>query len=122
MATTRQRRVSELIKAEVSAILQREVSDPRLGFVTVTDVDVTPDLRDARIYISVLGDEQQHKDSLAVVRRASGYIRRLLGQRIELRLVPELSFELDRSLEHGTRVIQLLEKLEEEEKQKEPTE
>lgn len=117
MVTTRQRRVAELIKAEVSHILQHEVSDPRIGFVTVTDVEVTPDLREARVYISVLGDPDRAKESLAGLQSAAKYIRGLLGRRVDLRVVPQLSFSLDRSLERGARVLELLHGLEAEQKQ-----
>ncbi|NLC56865.1 MAG: 30S ribosome-binding factor RbfA [Armatimonadetes bacterium] len=117
MATTRQRRVAELIKAEVSQILQREVSDPRLGFVTVTDVEVTPDLRDARVFISVLGEPEQARESIAALQRAAKYIRGLLGRRVDLRVIPELTFKLDRSFERGARVLELLHELEAEAKQ-----
>ncbi|HOJ23026.1 MAG TPA: 30S ribosome-binding factor RbfA [Armatimonadota bacterium] len=114
MATTRQRRVAELIKEEVSQILQHEVSDPRIGFATVTDVEVTADLREARVFISVLGDPEQAQESIAALQRAAGYIRRLLGRRVDLRVIPELTFALDRSLERGSRVLQLLHELEQE--------
>jgi len=114
VATTRQRRVAELIKEEVSQILQHEVSDPRIGFATVTDVEVTADLREARVFISVLGDPEQAQESIAALQRAAGYIRRLLGRRVDLRVIPELTFALDRSLERGSRVLQLLHELEQE--------
>jgi len=114
MATTRQRRVGEMIKEQVGIILQQEVSDPRVGFATVTDAEVTPDLREARVFVSVLGDAEQAKASIAALQRAAGYIRGLLARRIDLRVVPELTFELDRSLERGSRVLELLNRLEEE--------
>lgn len=117
MVTTRQRRVAELIKAEVSHILQHEVSDPRIGFVTVTDVEVTPDLREARVFVSVLGEPGQAKESLAGLQSAAKYIRGLLGRRIDLRVVPQLSFTLDRSLERGSRVLELMHELEAGQKQ-----
>jgi ribosome-binding factor A len=119
VATTRQRRVSELIKEQVGQILQQEVSDPRIGFVTVTDAEVTADLREARVYVSVLGDPEQAKKSIAGLQRAAGYIRGILGRRVDLRIVPELTFALDRSLERGSRVLELLHELEEKEKTQE---
>ncbi|MBI3945136.1 MAG: 30S ribosome-binding factor RbfA [Armatimonadetes bacterium] len=115
MATTRQRRVAELLKQEISQILQREVSDPRVGFATVTGVEVTSDLREARVFVSVLGDQQQAEQSLAALQRAAGYVRSLLGRRVDLRVTPTLTFALDRSLELGSRVVDLIEQLEEEE-------
>ncbi|HHX40819.1 MAG TPA: 30S ribosome-binding factor RbfA [Armatimonadetes bacterium] len=118
MATTRQRRVAELIKEQVGQIIQHEVSDPRIGFATVTDAEVTADLREARIYVSVLGDPDQAQESIAALQRAAGYIRRLLGRRVDLRVIPELTFAHDRSLERGSRVLQLLQELEEEQSRK----
>lgn len=115
MATTRQRRVNELLKEEVGKILQREVSDPRVGFATVTEVDVAPDLRQARVYVSVLGPHEEQTQSLEAIRRAAGYIRGLLARRVDLRVAPELTFELDRSLERGTHVLDLLQSLEKDE-------
>lgn len=119
VATTRQRRVGELIKEQVGQIIQQEVSDPRIGFVTVTEVEVTADLREAHVYVSVLGDPEQAKKSIAGLQRAAGYIRKLLGRRVDLRVLPELTFALDRSLERGSRVLELLHGLEEKEETRE---
>ncbi len=122
MATTRQLRVSELIKSAVSQVLQQEVSDPRVGFATVTDVEVTPDLREARVYVSVLGEKEQQEQSLAALQRAARFIRGQLGRRVDLRVVPELTFALDSAPARASRVMQLLQELEEAEKKREPEE
>lgn len=119
MATTRQRRVGALLKQEISLILQREVNDPRVGFATITDVEVSPDLREARVFVSVLGDRQQLEQSLIGLQHAAGYIRTLLGRRVDLRVTPTLTFALDRSLERGTRVVDLIQQLEAEERRRE---
>lgn len=113
MTTTRQRRVGELVKEEIGLILQQEISDPRVGFVTVTDVEITADLREARVYVSVLGPPESQSQSLAVLQRAAGYIRSLLARRVVLRCIPELTFALDRSLERGSRVLEILSQLDE---------
>ncbi|MFZ5642392.1 MAG: 30S ribosome-binding factor RbfA [Bacillota bacterium] len=104
-------RLAEAIKKEISDILMNEIKDPRLGFVTVTLVEVSPDLRYARIYASVLGNEDQQKSTTEVLNRATGYIRSEIGKRIRLRYTPEITFKLDNSIERGTRVIRLIEEV-----------
>lgn len=104
----RTEQVGDLIKEELSRLLEREVKDPRIGFVTLTEVDVSPDLRLARVYFSVLGDELMMQESLAALARARGFLRRELSQRLALRCVPELQFQLDRSVERSQRITDLL--------------
>ena len=105
----RRERVTELVHHELGDIIQREVRDPRLGWVTVTRVEMSPDLRYARVFVSVLGgDEQAHRHSLTVLERAGAFIRTELGRRIRLRMTPELQFKLDHSLEHSQRIMDLL--------------
>lgn len=106
--TYRPEKVEEFIKEELSQILQREVRDPRIGFVSVTDVEVSPDLRHARIFVSVLGADEEKAATMEGLASASGYIRRALGQRLQMRFTPELSFRLDESIERGSRVMKLL--------------
>ena len=114
MASRRQRQVSELLHQEISRIIQHETKDPRLGFVTLTGVDVSPDLRQARVYITVFGDKTEVKDTLAGLTSAASYFRRLLGQSLSLRYVPELSFKLDTSLDYGMHIDALLDTIKEE--------
>jgi ribosome-binding factor A len=111
MSTRRQRQVAELLHQEISLLIQRQVRDPRLGFVTVTDVEVTPDLRLAHIYVSVMGGDDEAQQALAGLKSAAGFFRHELGSALSLRFVPELSFRLDRSLEQGLRIDQLLDSL-----------
>ncbi len=85
-------RVNQLIKEEVSTLLQRELKDPRLGFVTVTDVETSPDLRTAKVFVSVLGGEEQWRGSLAALVSARGFIRNWLRQHLDLRVTPALEF------------------------------
>lgn len=111
MARIRVSRVAESIKKEMSQILQQELKDPRIGFVTVTGVDLTNDLSQATVYLSVLGDDVQKASTLAALGRGSGFIRSELGRRIQLRHVPELIFKFDSSIEYGSRIEQLLDEL-----------
>ena len=106
--TRRTQRLGEEIREEVAQLIVGELKDPRIGFVTVTRVDVTADLRTARIYVGVLGTEKQRQTSLTGLRQASGFLRRALGQSLRLRYTPELVFIYDEGLEASDRVAQLL--------------
>lgn len=108
MARRRVARLGEQFKREITEILQREVKDPRIGYVTITDVEVTPDLFYAWVYVRVMGDEARKAEALAGLRAAASFIRGELGQRLHIRRIPELRFELDRSLEHAMRIEELL--------------
>jgi ribosome-binding factor A len=109
--------VADLIREEVSSLLRKGMKDPRLGFVTITDVEVTPDLHYAKIFVSVLGSEEEVKDSIKALTSASGFLRHELGQRLRLRYIPELSFKLDTSIERGDRILRLLREVEEEDQE-----
>jgi ribosome-binding factor A len=108
MATRRQRRVSELIHRELSMLLMREVRDPRIAGITLTEVRVTPDLQIARVYYTVLGDTEEVEAAAVALQSAGGYLRTQLAAQVRLRLVPELVFQLDQSAEHGRRIDELL--------------
>lgn len=108
MANNRAVRVGEQMKKELSDILIRDIKDPRVRFVTVTGVDVTGDLQQATAFITVLGDEEEHKATLAGLEKAKGFIRTELGKRIRLRKTPELSFSFDESIQYGNRIESLL--------------
>ena len=101
-------RVNQLIKEEISMLLQRELKDPRLGFVTVTDVETSKDLRQAKVFVSVLGDESQWAGSLAALGSARGFIRKWLRDHLDLRVTPDLDFRADRSMQHAARIQELL--------------
>lgn len=105
----RPQRVGDQIRAELADLIQHEVRDPRIGFVTVTEVRMSPDLHYARVYVSVLGDEEQQNESLAVLERARGFLRAQIGNRVELRVVPELRFVIDDTLDRSERIDELLE-------------
>lgn len=104
-------RVNQLIKEEISLLLQRELKDPRLGFVTVTEVDTTQDLRSAKVFVSVLGGEEQWAASLAALESARGFIRNWLRGHLDLRVTPTLDFRADRSMEHAANIQTLLRRL-----------
>lgn len=108
MATRRQRRVSELIHRELSLLLMHAVQDPRLSDVTITGVNVTPDLLQARVHFTVMGDAEEEKAALAGLQHAEGFLRTGLAGRVLLRSVPELSFFLDKSAAYARRIEALL--------------
>jgi|SRR5690625_1944656 len=110
MGNLRANRVAEQIKKEVGDILTRKIKDPRIGFVTVTDVDVTGDLQQAKVYISVLDDEKR-ESTLIGLSKATGFIRSEIGKRIRLRKVPEITFDFDEAHEHGNRIEEILRNL-----------
>lgn len=104
----RPERVGEAIKEEISDILRNEIKDPRIGFVSVVEVEVSPDLRHAKVYVSVLGDDEARVQSLKGLESATGFIRSEIGRRIRLRHTPEILFRLDKSIEHGVKIARLL--------------
>ena len=112
----RLQRVNQLIREEISHLIQRELKDPRLGFVTVTEVDVAKDLRTAKVYVSVLGPESDWQGSLQALESARGFIRNWLVPRLRLRSVPHLTFHPDRSMAHAAHIQTVLEGLKSEER------
>jgi ribosome-binding factor A len=104
----RQERVAEEIQRRISDLIRTEVKDPRVGFVTVTSVTVSPDTRMARIFVSIMGSEDEQQETLKTLKHAAGFLRRELGRYLTTRNTPELWFELDTSLERGDRVLRLL--------------
>jgi ribosome-binding factor A len=108
----RSQRLAEELKNEISAIIAQEIKDPRVGFATVTEVKLSPDLRHARVAVSVLGTPQERQETFEALVHATGYIRRLLGARVRLRHTPELSFAYDDSIERGERIMRLFEEIE----------
>ena len=106
--TRRTRQVGELLKEELTDIIRKEMDDHRLGFWSITRVDVTPDLHSARVYISVLGTDEERAANLMAVRAGAGFIRRHLRPRLHMRQIPELEFRDDRSLEHAAAISQTL--------------
>ncbi|MGE4545723.1 MAG: 30S ribosome-binding factor RbfA [Pedobacter sp.] len=109
----RPHRVGEQLQKEISALLLKGLKDPRVGFVTITGVSVTPDMHLARVYYTVYGDETQRVDTQRGLKSAEPFIRRELSRRLRLRYVPELIFEFDKALEYGNRIDSLLRQLNE---------
>lgn len=108
MANNRPGRVGEQIKKELSLLIQNELKDPRIGFVTVTGVDLSNDLSQAKVYLSVLGSEEEKAASLKAIDRANGFLRSELGKVIRLRHTPELIFKFDESIAYGSHIEKLL--------------
>jgi ribosome-binding factor A len=104
-------RLDELLREEISAIIGREIADPRIGFVTVTSVDVTPDLAHATVWVSVIGDAATRRSSVRALGRAMPFVRHRLGE-LRLKRIPELHVREDDSAERGTRVMRILDELE----------
>ena len=107
-------RVAELIRTEISDILKKEVSDPRIGFVSITEVEIGADLQLAKVYVSILGDEKQKKDTMKGLLSATKHIRYKLGPRLDLKTVPEIIFKLDDSIEKGSRIFEIINHLKKE--------
>lgn len=118
MSGIRRERIAEAMKEEIAQIMRDEIKDPRIGFASVLRVDVTQDLRVAKVHVSVLGDEESKKNTLKGLQSAAGFMRNEVGRRMNLRFIPELRFVLDTSIEHGVRVASLLNELKGEDKGK----
>jgi ribosome-binding factor A len=109
----RPQRIALQIQHEVSLMLARNMKDRRVGFVTVTGVQMTPDLRHAKIFISLMGGEEEKKESLATLNHAAGWIRHELGQRIRMKFVPDIIFLMDTSQDYGERIDRLIDEIRE---------
>ena len=112
MSELRVAKASELIKQEMSQMLLYEVKDPRIGFVTITDVTMTKDLREATVYVSIMGKDKEIEDTWEGIQSALPYLRREIGRRVRLRFTPSISFALDKSLDYSEHIQKLLLKVE----------
>ncbi len=106
--TTRQEKVKEFLKEEISDIIRRELKDPRLGFVTVTGAEITVDLRHARVYVSIMGTDQEREKSMAVLKNSQRFVRQAFAKRCTMKVLPEIEFRLDESVNRGARISELL--------------
>ena len=105
-------RVDELLRQEITSIVARDVADPRIGFVTITSVETTPDLRHAKVWVSVIGQPAERDAAVAALGHAMPFVRHELGKRLRIKRIPDLHVRLDDTAERGTRVLQLLRDLE----------
>lgn len=110
--TRRTRQVGELLREELTDIIRREVKDPRIGFMSITTVDVTPDLRSARVYVSVLGTDDERTATLDALHSAAKFIRFHLKPRLRMRQIPDLDFRDDRSMEYAEKISATLREIE----------
>ena len=118
MTSNRPAKLAGTLKKRISRIIQTELRDPRIGFVTITNVDVTPDLRYVRVYFSVFGDEKAKKSAMIGLARAAGYIRQLIAKDIQLRFAPDIVFKYDETFEQQQRIGELLERIKREDEQR----
>jgi len=117
VSTQRAQRVAETIHKEISSLLIKGLKDPRIGFVTITSVDVTSDLRQARIYYTLMGSQDGRKETQAGLDSCSSFIRQFLGRQLRLRFIPEIHFEYDASFDYGQNIERLLSEVKTEEQQ-----
>jgi ribosome-binding factor A len=109
MAVSRMRRINEVLREVVGATISSDLSDPRIGFVTVTSVETSPDLRTAKVFVSVLGDEEEREATLTALRPSHGVIQSRIAAETRMKRTPTLSFRYDETVEQGVRISQLLE-------------
>lgn len=111
----RQEKLGEQIAVEISDLLRTRIKDPRVGFASITHVEVSGDLRHAKIFVSVMGEHEEKKSTIEALHHATGFLRRELAARLTVRFMPEIVFKLDNSIEQGTRILGLIRQLETEE-------
>ncbi|MBA2718322.1 MAG: 30S ribosome-binding factor RbfA [Chloroflexi bacterium] len=110
--TARTDRIDELFRQEITSILSREVDDPKIGFATITNVETQPDLRHAKVQVSVIGPPAQRREAIVAMGRAMPFVRHELGKRLRMKRIPEFHLELDESLQRGTRILHVLDEIE----------
>lgn len=116
----RAERVAEIIKKEISEILRKDISDPRIGFISITHVDIADDLKNAIIHVSVFESEEKKQNTMDGLNSAKRYIRSLLAPRLDIKTMPDISFKLDNSIERAGRVFEIMQKLEQEKTRNKP--
>lgn len=109
MPTARMRRVNEVVREVVGATIGEDLQDPRIGFVTVTAVDTSPDLRTAKVHVSVLGSEQEREDTMAALKASHGVVQRAISSQLRMKRTPTLQFVYDESIERADRLNRILE-------------
>jgi len=114
----RQEKLGELIAAELSDLLRTRVKDPRVGFASITHVEVSGDFRHAKVFVSVMGSPEEREATMQGLKKATGFLRHELATRLVLRYMPEIAFKLDKSIEEGARIRELIQKVEQEDRQR----
>ena len=114
----RQEKLGELIAAELSELLRTRVKDPRVGFASITRVEVSGDFRHAKVFVSVMGSPEEREATMQGLKNATGFLRHELATRLVLRYMPEIAFKLDKSIEEGARILELIQKVEQEDQQR----
>ena len=116
----RQEKLAELIAVELSDLLRTRIKDPRVGFASITHVEVSGDLRHAKVFVSVMGTQEEQAETIKALKHAAGFLRHELASRLVLRYMPEITFKLDTSIEEGARILDLIRQVEQEENAKAP--
>lgn len=116
MSNMRAERVGEQMKKEIMDIVNNKVKDPRVGFITITDVELTNDLSQGKVYLTVLGNQKEVDNTFKALEKAKGFIKSELGLRMRLRIIPELSFEYDESIEYGNKIERMIQDLHKQDK------
>lgn len=109
--STRTEKLRKLLKEEVSDILRREIKDPRLGFFTVIDTEITSDLQHAKVFVSIMGTPEERKQGMDVLKHAQHFVRQQLGKRVRMKTLPDIQFQPDETVDHGVRILELLEEI-----------
>ena len=109
--TTRQQKLREVLKEEISEIFRREFKDPRLGFITIIDAEISPDLRHAKVFVSVMGSDEVKAENMAILKRSQHFVRQAFGKRVHMKTLPDIEFVQDTSVDQGIRILELLEKV-----------
>jgi len=116
--STRQEKVQELLREEISDILRKEFKDPRLGFITITGAEITSDLKHAKVFVSVLGTDEERAANMKILKNAEHFVRQAFGKRIKMKVLPEIDFRLDTSADQGIKIFELLEQIKHDEEDK----
>ncbi|WP_126551939.1 30S ribosome-binding factor RbfA [Dictyobacter kobayashii] len=114
----RQEKLGELMTADLSELIRTRLKDPRVGFASITRVEVSGDLRHAKVLVSVMGTPEEQKETMKGLKNASGFLRHELASRLTLRYMPDLSFKLDTSIEEGARILGLINQVEQEDRER----
>ena len=116
--TTRQEKLVGVLKEEVSEILRREIKDPRLGFFTVIDAEITSDLQHAKVFVSIMGTEEERKQSMEVLKHAQHFVRQEFGKRVRMKVLPDIQFYPDETVDKAVRMLELLEEIKRDEEKR----